>query len=116
VTPSVLSDVEVSPDGRTAATIGPQGDVTLWDVDTWRAYGQALFDDGAVGFLHFTPDSTRLVARTSMGEISQVDIRPAAWVAAACEAAPRELTPEEWAVVRPGQARRPTCDHAETSG
>jgi DNA-binding SARP family transcriptional activator/WD40 repeat protein len=115
VTPSVLSDVEVSPDGRTAATIGPQGDVTLWDVGTWRAYGQPLFDDGTVGFIQFTPDSTRLRARTSMGEISEVDVRPAAWVAAACEAAPRELTPEEWAVVRPGQPRRPTCDHAETS-
>jgi WD40 repeat protein len=80
VTPSVLSDVEVSPDGRTAATIGPQGDVTLWDVDTWRPYGQALFDDGTVGFLHFTPDSTRLRARTSSGEISEVHVgQPRGW-------------------------------------
>ena len=108
----MLTDVEVSPDGRTAATIGPQGDVTLWDTETWQPYGKALFDDRSNGFLRFSPDSSQLTVRMNIGLVSEVDVRPTAWVAAACAAANREHTVEEWARVRPCEPYRPACERA----
>jgi DNA-binding SARP family transcriptional activator/WD40 repeat protein len=116
VTAGVLTDVEVSPDGRVGATIGPEGDVTLWDPTTWSPYGQPLFDDRFVGFLRFTPDSSRLLVRFNDGTASEVAVEPTAWVAAACAAAHREMTADEWALARPGTAYARTCDRDATDG
>ncbi|HEU4335725.1 MAG TPA: BTAD domain-containing putative transcriptional regulator [Nocardioides sp.] len=116
VTSGVLTDVEVSPDGGMAATLGPEGDVTLWDPASWSPYGQALFDDRVPGFLRFSPDSDRLLARFSDGTESEVAADPAVWVDAACGAANREMTADEWALARPGASSRPTCDRDATDG
>ena len=115
VTSGMLTDVEVSPDGATAATIGPEGDVTLWDTATWRPYGQPLFDDRVTGFLHFSRDGERLEAWLSDGTRSVVSVEPRAWIEAACAVAARDLTTDEWAVVRPGVEPRSTCDRDETT-
>jgi WD40 repeat protein len=114
VTSGVLTNVEVSPDGTTAATIGPEGDVTLWDTATWRPYGQPLFDDQVTGFLHFSRDGERLEAWLNDGTRSVVSVEPRAWIEAACAIAARDLTTDEWAVVRPGVEPRSTCDRDET--
>ena len=78
--------------------------------------GSRIFDERTPGFVRFSADSMHLVVRTSDGLISQLAVQPAEWVAAACEAASRELTPEESAVVRPGAKLRATCDRAATGG
>jgi WD40 repeat protein len=116
VTSGVLGDVEISPDGTLAATIGPEGDVTLWDTRTWRPYGQPLFDGRFVGFLRFRPGEDVLEVRLSDQSLILVDVDPGAWVEAACQAASRDLTEDEWAVVRPGELPRSTCDRGETGG
>ena len=116
VTAGVLTDIEVSPDGRMAATIGPEGDVTLWDPARWVPYGQAVTDDRFVGFLRFSPDSRRLLARFNDGTASEVAAEPAAWLVAACTAAHREMTADEWALARPGTSYAPTCDRDATDG
>jgi WD40 repeat protein len=116
VTSGVLVDVEVSPDGTMAATIGPEGDVTLWDTGTWRPYGQPLFGDRSVGFLRFRSEEAVLEVRFSDQTVSRVAVDLRAWVAAACQAAARDLTADEWAVVRPGEEPRSTCDRDETGG
>jgi WD40 repeat protein len=109
VTSGVLVDVEVSPDGRVAATLGPEGDLTLWDVPSWRPFGGPLFDDGTNGLLRFMPDSARLEAWRNDGVVASVATRPADWVAAACAAAHREPTAREWALLRPGVRQHPVC-------
>ncbi|MFD1946781.1 PQQ-binding-like beta-propeller repeat protein, partial [Nocardioides aestuarii] len=103
-------DVEISPDGRTAATLGTDGDVVLWDTATWRPYGEPVLDDRGWGLLGFDDDSTTLRVDYQAGPWMEVDVRPAAWVDAACQAAHRDLTADENAVLRPGLPARPTCD------
>jgi 3-oxoacyl-[acyl-carrier protein] reductase len=46
-----------------------------------------------------------------MGEglVTEIDVRPSAWVDAACRAANRDLTADESAQLRPGEPTRPTC-------
>ena len=103
-------DVEASPDGRMMATVGSDGDVTLWDVATWRPYGQPVLDDRDQGFLSFAPDSSALRVDYEEGTRTTIDIHPADWVTAACVAANRDLTSDESAIIRPGLDPRPTCD------
>ena len=47
------------------------------------------------------------------GKVGQADAAigtdPAAWVEAACRVANTELTPEESALILPGEPVRPTC-------
>jgi hypothetical protein len=43
------------------------------------------------------------------GEVVQISVEPAEWVAAACAAAGRNLTAEESAVILPERPLQPTC-------
>ena len=107
-----MGDIEVSPDGRVAATIeGADGDVVLWDTDTWRPYGQAVLRDHGQGFLHFDPDASDLHVVYGQGLRARVAAQPDAWVAAACAAANRGLTDDEVALLdtdRPDGSSCPT--------
>ena len=107
-----MTDLETSPDGRILASIGSAGDVTLWDTATWRPYGQPLTDDGLWGWLTFTADSTGLRVFFEDHKVVEISIDPADWVDAACTAAGRNLTPEESAVILPGQTPGATCPDA----
>jgi WD40 repeat protein len=53
-------NVLFSPDGKTLASVGTRGEVTLWDVDA-RKQRLALPQQGQVYGLAFTPDSKRLL-------------------------------------------------------
>lgn len=105
ITGGFVIDVEISPDGQTAATMGSDGDVTLWDTRTWRPYGLPVLDDLMWGYLAFSDDSRWLDVEYEIGRRVRVAIEPAAWVAAACGAANRELTPDEVEILLPGVER-----------
>ena len=109
VTGGVMPDLEMSPDGRTMASIGSDGDVTLWDTRTWRPYGAPVVDKGEWGWLTYSPDGRTLRVFYRGGEVVEVSADPTDWVRAACVAAGRNLTPEETAVILPGQPVEPTC-------
>lgn len=109
VAPGFVIATQISPDGRYLATLGSQGDLMLWDARSWQPYGMTLTDNHGWGFVSFSPDSTRLRALFEDRTMWDMSVDRAAWVVQACHAANRELTPEEWAVLRPGVAFRPTC-------
>jgi len=81
----------------------------LWDTATWRPYGQPLTDHAGLGWMYFPPREP--VVRTSYesGLVTEIDVRPSAWVAAPCRAANRYLTADESDQLRPGEVTRPTC-------
>ena len=68
-----------------------------------------------MGFLRFTRAGDRLEVRLSDQSLSLVAVDPHGWVEAACQAAARDLTADEWAVLRPGVEQRSTCDRDETA-
>jgi WD40 repeat protein len=95
-----VADIEVSPDGRIAATLeGADGDVSLWDATTWQPYVQGVLHDQGVGFLRFDPQSADLVVPFNLGVRARVETDPSSWIDAACEAANRQLTADEAAVI-----------------
>jgi WD40 repeat protein len=53
--------VALSPDGRTLATLGSDGAVHLWDLDTWQVRRPAGQPVWAVTSLAFTPDGRTLL-------------------------------------------------------
>ena len=108
VTGGFVNDVEISPDGQIAATIGSDGDVTIWDTGTWRPYGLPVIDeDLGNGFLSFDAESTTLSIDFEVGRYAEIDVRPSAWVAAACAAAhgssPRTRSRSSTPVGSPGR-------------
>lgn len=109
ITGGFVIDLEIAPDGRTMASIGSDGDVTLWDTATWRPYGQPVADDRGWGWLTFTPSGDDLRIYFESGEVVQISVDPADWVDAACAAAGRNLTAEESTVILPERPMEPTC-------
>ncbi len=107
ITGGYVIDVEISDDGAVAATLGTDGDVLLWDARTWKPYGLPVLDHGQWGYLSFEGD--RLRVDHQEGTRSYVAIAPEQWVDAACQAANRDLTEEEFAVLFPGADYHRTC-------
>ncbi len=107
ITGGFVIDVEISDDGAVAATMGTDGDVLLWDARSWTPYGLPVLDHGQWGYLTFEGD--RLRVDHEEGTRSYVSIERETWVAAACEAANRDLTEEEFAVLLPGTDYHRTC-------
>lgn len=104
-----------SPDGRWLATLGSDGDLRLWDAPTAAPLGRPLSEEGVPGLLAWdaTGDTLRVMHEAGTegadGRMRVIDTDLDRWVAQACSIAHRQLTPTEWAVVRPGVAWRPTC-------
>jgi DNA-binding SARP family transcriptional activator/WD40 repeat protein len=109
VTGGYVLDLVVSPDGRTLATLGTGGDVTLFDTGTWRPYGAPVIGAGQLfwGFLSLNND--RLTVFSQTGAIVTLSTRHADWVADACRIANRQLSADEFPLVNPGTAYRATC-------
>ena len=98
----------ISPDGSVLASLGTDGELTLWDTATWRPYGKPLIDDQAWGFVHF-PDEQHVQVMYDNSRMVRVGIDRDAWVQAACSAAGRNLTADETAIVLPGRPVPTTC-------
>jgi WD40 repeat protein len=91
-----------SPDGSKLAVLARDG-AEVWDIDTGTEIGTGLpgaspqrGTPGGPGRLLYTPDG-RLVMVSPNGLATIWNVNPAAWDAAACRIAGRQLTPAEWA-------------------
>jgi WD40 repeat protein len=115
----------VSPDGSLLVNTGTDGEVRLWDTATWSPLGQPVVEDGGWAWAGFAEEGRELVVMTegtswdqeeidadregTAGRFYSLPTHADAWVEAACTIAGRELSQEEWDVIRPGQEWRPTC-------
>ena len=98
----------ISPDGRILATLGTDGELTLWDTATWRPFGKPVVDDQTWGFIHF-PDAGHVEVFYDNSRRVRLSIDRDEWVSAACSAANRTLTSDEAAVVSPGRPLPTAC-------
>jgi WD40 repeat protein len=87
-----------SPDGRTLAAAGADGNIRLWDVATQQEIGAPMTAGSApVYALAFSPDGRTLAAAGS-GATRRWDVTfPASLTAAACALAGQTLTQRQWA-------------------
>jgi DNA-binding SARP family transcriptional activator len=107
VTAGFVLDLAVSPDERILAVLGTDGDTTLFDTATWRPYGRPVVDHLGWGLLTFQAERLRVYGQG--GPPREISTEPADWLAAACRAANTSFTPEESAVILPGEPVASTC-------
>jgi WD40 repeat protein len=83
------------------------GQVGLWNAHTGTFLGSVPVSGRmAIGF---TADDATLVLAGFNGTIQTWNLRPNAWIKAACDIAGRDLTPQEWSTVLPGRTPEHVC-------
>jgi DNA-binding SARP family transcriptional activator/WD40 repeat protein len=107
-----LVQVEWLRDGRTVATAGLDGLVSLFDVERGLVRGRPLSASGepgeAIAFLAPDPrDELVVLGGERAGRRYPLD--PRAWLEEACAIVGRDLTAEEWNRYLRGRDRTPTC-------
>lgn len=99
--------------GAVVASLGSDGDVRLWDPATWSPIGLPVTEENAPGFLSGTSDTLRAWFEGGSlgrpGRVRDLALDPAGWVSRACAIAGRQLSRDEWDVIRPGVPWRETC-------
>jgi WD40 repeat protein len=102
----VGGQLQFTPDGRTLASSGFDNTMRLIDVESRRQIGTpiAIVASGA----SFSPDSTQMAITTALGVV-RLAVDAASLTAAACRAAGRDLTPDEWKQYIGGHPH-PLCD------
>lgn len=109
-TGGLIIDLIASPDGHYLATLGSDGDLLLWDTNSWQPVGQPIDDDNGWGYLTFDPDGVTLRSIHQNGQIVSFTVDAAAWIKRACDIANRNLTTEEFTTLMPGMPPRTTCE------
>ena len=104
-----LQDVAVSADGHTIAAVSRDGALRLWDRASRRPIGPPMS-----AHRDLTPTITYLADGSMLtggfdADIIAWDLKPADWVARACQLAGRDLTQAEWQEYLPNQPYRRTC-------
>ena len=99
--------------GAVVASLGTDGDVRLWDPATWSPIGLPVTEENAPGFLSGTPDTLRAWFEGGSlgrpGRVRDLALDPDGWVSRACTLAGRQLSTDEWDVIRPSAPWRETC-------
>jgi WD40 repeat protein len=99
-------------DGRMLVVVETDGTVRLWDIERAQPIGTLWTGTGtAPPAPPWYDPSTNSVWVATSGTILQFSLDPERWADRACELVSRELTPEEWDHLVPGDApQRPACD------
>jgi WD40 repeat protein len=87
------------PNSRLVARLTGIGTIGLWNVDTGDLLGTVTLPDSRAAtntVLAGTPDGRELVSATANGVVERWQLRPDAWIRAACASAGRNLTADEW--------------------
>lgn len=93
-----VNTLAFSPNGHLLASGGQDGLVILWNMETFQQFGHPLRAatlDGSVRHIRFATDEQLIVAHAS-SSLWLVNLNPQHWLEAACHAANRPLTQEEW--------------------
>jgi WD40 repeat protein len=108
--PFPIDTVAISPDGSILATAGAA--VRLWNARTGAPLTElTTWGNDEVSALAFSTNSDLVVTGTGDGatQLWKVAATPAEAIRAACLAAGRDLTRQEWADYLPGSAAVPVC-------
>jgi WD40 repeat protein len=105
-TSSFAYQVQFTPDGRTLVTGHANGEIHLYDVSTHTMLG-VPFRRPLLGPFALAPDS-RALAIALEGGVAELTLDPAIWKRAACHAAGRNLSREEWELYLGGSPKA-TC-------
>jgi WD40 repeat protein len=98
--------------GPLLASLGSDGDVRLWDVETWQPVGLGLTEEHYWGFLSGRSGELAVWfegAEGGDGRVRRLPLAPEAWVQRACSLVSRQLTSDEWALIHPDADWRETC-------
>jgi hypothetical protein len=100
-----------SPDGKWFAAVGTDGELTLIDTASRSPIGQSLPGptNSGWGFPIWQPDSSAVTLWYETGKTLRWEVGADRWIDRACRVAHRDLTPDEWQLLRPGVASRKTC-------
>jgi WD40 repeat protein/DNA-binding SARP family transcriptional activator/energy-coupling factor transporter ATP-binding protein EcfA2 len=93
-----VESVDFDTSGKRLVTLGSDGKLRLFDVETRKLIGAPLIGagNGADGTAHFFRDGKHVLGVFSTGRAVLWDVDPAAWAAQACLTAHRNLTRAEW--------------------
>lgn len=101
--------VAFSPDGRTLASSGADGEVILWDVERRSRLGTSQRHVGQVYAVAFSKDGRILASAGEDRRILLWDITAESWWKRLCSLVGRDLTSAEWAEYLPEWPYSPTC-------
>lgn len=108
--------IDVTEVGDVVATLGTDGDVRLWDPDSWAPIGLPVTEENVPGFLSGSAGVLRAWfeggSLGTTGRVRDLALDPDGWVSRACAVAGRQLSPDEWAAIHPDRPWRETCPAA----
>jgi WD40 repeat protein len=109
--PGYVLSLTPSPDGKWFAAVGTDGELTLIDTQTRTPVGEPLPGPAhsGWGFAIWRPDSSAVTLWYETGMTLRWGVGADRWIDGACRVAHRDLTAEEWQLLRPGKPWRHTC-------
>jgi WD40 repeat protein len=111
VFPGFTLALAASPDGRWLAGLGTDGELALFDLTARELVGRPLPPPhgGGWGFPAWSTDSTAVTVWYESGDTVRWEVDADRWIDRACQVAHRDLTADEWRLLRPGVPWRATC-------